>query len=328
MADLKITDLTETTEAPDSSYIPIDDGTTTYKITVGNYNSEANATAKSYAEEAQGYAGDASDAKDLAVGAKDDALLAVSSASDYADAASLSADAASGSATEASGYVGQAQTAASNASASALAAAASAQGVEDYADLSKSWCQGGTGKRADEAVNNAKYWASVAQGAAGGGVTSFNGRSGIVVPTAHDYTASQVDYVNTTSGLSATDVKSAIDEVHGEITTVSSGLGTAAAKDSTNAVTQSSTDLVESGAVYTELAGKEDAAKVLTAQTLSVGSTTLTFTDSSIGNNSRIRVISNPFTTGLINAVQSGTTVTLTFEEQEVALSVTLEVRN
>ena len=36
-------------------------------------------------------------------------------------------------------------------------------------------------------------------------------------------------------------------------------LGTAAAKDSTNAVTQNSTDLVESGAVYTGLAGKIDA---------------------------------------------------------------------
>ena len=273
MADLKITDLTETTEAPDTSFIPIDDGTTTYKITVGNYNSEANATAKSYAEAAQGYAGDASDAKDLAVGAKDDALLAVSSASDYADAASLSADAASGSATEASGYVGQAQTAASNASASALAAAASAQGVEDYADLSKSWCQGGTGKRPDESVNNAKYWAGVAQGAAGGGVTSFNGRSGIVVPTAHDYNAGQVDYDNTTSGLSATDVKSAIDELDNAI----DGLGTAAAKDSTNAITQGSTDLVESGAVYTGLDGKANKSTIKTA-TLSAGSTTVTFT--------------------------------------------------
>ena len=217
MADLKITDLTETTEAPDTSYIPIDDGETTYKITVGNYNSEANATAKHYAEVAEGYAQDAAGAKDLAVGAKDDAVLAVSSASDYADAASSSADAASGSATEASGYVGQAQTAASNASASALAAATSAQGVEDYAELSKSWCQGGTGKRADEAINNAKYWADVAQGAAGGGVTTFNGRSGVVVPLASDYDANQIDYDNTTSGLVSTDAQAAIDEVAGKI---------------------------------------------------------------------------------------------------------------
>ena len=38
----------------------------------------------------------------------------------------------------------------------------------------------------------------------------------------------------------------------------SDNLGTAAAKDATNAVTENSTDLVESGAVYTELATKAD----------------------------------------------------------------------
>lgn len=42
-------------------------------------------------------------------------------------------------------------------------------------------------------------------------------------------------------------------------------LGTAAAKDSTNAVTQNSTDLVESGAVYTGLAGKANTADLGTA---------------------------------------------------------------
>ena len=45
------------------------------------------------------------------------------------------------------------------------------------------------------------------------GVTSFNNRTGAVVPTASDYDASMVDYDNTGSGLVATDVQSAIDEV-------------------------------------------------------------------------------------------------------------------
>jgi|GEM_PF-3004907 len=40
--------------------------------------------------------------------------------------------------------------------------------------------------------NNAKYWAEEAQRAAGGGVTSFNGRSGTVTPQSGDYTPSQV----------------------------------------------------------------------------------------------------------------------------------------
>lgn len=54
----------------------------------------------------------------------------------------------------------------------------------------------------------------LAAGAGGGGVQTFNGRSGIVVPAAHDYDADQVDYDNTTSGLLATDTQAAIDEVN------------------------------------------------------------------------------------------------------------------
>ena len=121
-------------------------------------------------------------------------------------------------------------------------------------------------------------------------------------------------------------------------------LGTAAAKDSTNAVTQNSTDLVESGAVYSEVSSlnsalsnkadasalnsKEDVPTVLTA-TLEANATTLTFTDASIGNNSRIRAYSDPFVLGLItDMTQSGTTVTLTCAAQASTVSVKLEVRN
>lgn len=45
------------------------------------------------------------------------------------------------------------------------------------------------------------------------GVTSFNNRTGAVTPTASDYDASLIDYDNTVSGLNATDVQSAIDEI-------------------------------------------------------------------------------------------------------------------
>lgn len=45
------------------------------------------------------------------------------------------------------------------------------------------------------------------------GVTSFNSRTGAVVPTAGDYVAGDIDYDNTGSGLTATDVQSAIDEL-------------------------------------------------------------------------------------------------------------------
>lgn len=45
------------------------------------------------------------------------------------------------------------------------------------------------------------------------GVTSFNSRTGAVVPTASDYDAADIDYDNTGSGLVSTDVQSAIDEL-------------------------------------------------------------------------------------------------------------------
>lgn len=44
------------------------------------------------------------------------------------------------------------------------------------------------------------------------GVTTWNGRSGVVVPEAGDYTATQVTYDNTNTGYVATDVQTAIDE--------------------------------------------------------------------------------------------------------------------
>lgn len=49
------------------------------------------------------------------------------------------------------------------------------------------------------------------------GVTSFNSRTGAVIPASSDYDASMIDYDNTLSGLLATDVQGAIDEVKSSI---------------------------------------------------------------------------------------------------------------
>lgn len=48
-------------------------------------------------------------------------------------------------------------------------------------------------------------------------VEQFNGRDGNVLPTAGDYDANQIDYDNTNSGLAATEVQAAIDEIVGSI---------------------------------------------------------------------------------------------------------------
>lgn len=64
----------------------------------------------------------------------------------------------------------------------------------------------------ETSVDEAEYWAHVAEHAVTG-VASWNGRTGAVNPAAGDYNASQVDYDNTNSGLTATDTQDAIDEL-------------------------------------------------------------------------------------------------------------------
>lgn len=317
MSDIKITDLQSTSQAPDSSYIAIDNGTQTYKITVGDYNSQANATAKQYAEAAQGYATSASSAKDDAVTAKDEAVLAVSRASDYANNASINAAAAAGSATEASGYVGQAQTAASNASASATAAETSAGEVENYAQLSKSWAEGNTGLRPDEAVNNARYWAGVAQGAAGGGVTAFNGRSGIVVPQSGDYSAGMIGFDNTGTGLSARNAQAAIVETNTKVDNLATN---------TQEALSDLDDAVDGhGTAITNL--QTFVGKRLAAQTLATGSTTLTFSDASITTDSTIEIFASVYGVAPESVTVTTGQAVLTFDAQESAVSVYLIVR-
>lgn len=62
--------------------------------------------------------------------------------------------------------------------------------------------------------------------------------------------------------------------------------------------------------------------------TLTIGATTLTFTDASIGNNSLIDVYTDAYGVNPTNAVQSGTTVTLTFDPQATNVSVKIAVKN
>lgn len=225
MSKIMISELQETTSAPDSSYIAIDNGTTTNKITIANYNENANATAKRYAEASQGYSNDALTAKDGAVSAKNEAETLANTASSYANAARASADAAAGSASEASGYVGSAQASATNALASARAAEASAAGIDDQVKLAKSWAVGNTGVRADEAVNNAMYWAGQAAAAAGGGVVSFNGRTGSVLPNAGDYSSDQIAHVNSDSTY--TNVETALNNAQANISEAQRDIATA-----------------------------------------------------------------------------------------------------
>ena len=159
------------------------------------------------ADSATAAAGSAATAGQKADAAADSATAAAGSAvtaGQKADAAAGSATAAAGSAATAGQKADAAADSATAAAGSAVtagqkadAAAESAAAAEESAEDSEAWA---VGKRngapvgtSDETYhNNAKYWAEQASQAAGGGVISFNGRTGAVQPEAGDYSASDV----------------------------------------------------------------------------------------------------------------------------------------
>ena len=177
--------------------------TATEKATAAQAAAQAAQSAKADAESAKAAAvtagADAESANASAQSAKtaaESAKAAAQAAQSKAEAANTSAQTAKADAEAANTSAQSAKTAAesakSAAAGSAQSAGASAQSAQASGKLSESWAVGGTGTRTGEDTNNAKYWAMAAQGAAGGGVSSFNGRSGAVAPQTGDYTAAMV----------------------------------------------------------------------------------------------------------------------------------------
>lgn len=104
----------------------------------------------------------------------------------YAESAGEDAQSASDSAASALESAETATQKANDASSSASTAETAALGA-------KSWAVGGTGTRAGEDRDNAKYYAQLASAVAAGGVLSFNARGGHVVPQAGDYNNDMID---------------------------------------------------------------------------------------------------------------------------------------
>lgn len=202
--------------------------------------STANTKAGEASASATSAAGSATSASGSATAAAGSATAAAGSASSASD----SATAASGSATSASGSASAASTSATNASGSATSAAASATTASSAANEAHGWCDnnGDSGQSQPSATNNAYYWYTQAQQAAGGGVSSFNGRSGAVLPAAGDYDATQVYYNSNTT------VKAAIDG-KANVNTTLAGYGI------TDAYTKTETDTLLSGKQGTLTAG-------------------------------------------------------------------------
>lgn len=145
----------------------------------------AQTAAESAAASASGSASAAAESAASAAASETASAQSVQTATEKATAAQTAAQAAQSAKTDA-------ESAKSAAAGSAQSAGASAQSAQASSKLSESWAVGGTGTRTGEDTNNAKYWAMAAQGVAGGGVSSFNGRSGAVAPQTGDYTAAMV----------------------------------------------------------------------------------------------------------------------------------------
>ena len=290
MSEIKISDLTETTSVDeDITYVPIDDGTSTKKITLKNLEESATTSAQAYAEAAAASATSAS-------GYADAASTSASNASTYASNASDSAAIAESASSAASGYSDTASAAASNASSSAQSAAGSAtsaaqqvSNAQNYSKLSESWTQGNTGTRAGENTNNARYWAEQAA-AMHDGVASFNGRQGIVNPADGDYSAGMISR------------------------------GSSTVDDDLASLEEDMSDAKE------DITGKEDAPTTLVA-TLAAGATSLVFEDDSITADSLVDGYSDPYGVTPTNATGTVGNITLTFDPQETATKITLLIR-
>lgn len=226
-------------------------------------NAKASETAASNAQAAAaGSASEAETARSAAAGAQAAAENAQTAAGAAQTAAESAKTAAQSAQSKAESAQAKAATSATDAQKSATAAAQSAAQVTANSKAAESWAVGGTGTREGEDSNNAKYWCESAQAIAGGGVTSFNGRGGIVKPQKGDYTA---EMVGADASGAAAAVQSNLDGHEGDTTAHI----TAAERTKWNgkqdkltfdtAPTANSTNPVTSGGVKTELDKKANA---------------------------------------------------------------------
>ena len=343
MADtIKISELTEyTADVTDSLLIPLDDGTKTYKVPVGHFNRGAASSAKAYADKAETSARNAANSESNTKQVAQEITTNTSAAKDAAKEAEDAKNATVQLKADTERAVASIKTSVKNASDSASSAADSADDASDSATLSKSWAIGGTGKREDEDVNNAKYWASIAGAAAGGGVLSFNGRSGFVVPADGDYKSEQIKRGDSTVETSLT----ALEETAGDATNVPIGTVVEATEEYPE-ISSGETAGVISGKTKKFLASlkllietvEKDLKLLISnvdkktsirlpAQSLTAAGGSLTFTDDSITDTSLIEVYATiPNISPEIYSV-TGTTLTVTFGAQEKAFDVCVTVR-
>lgn len=203
--------------------------------------------------------------------------------------------------------------------------------AEEQAAIAKSWAVGPSGS--DESgsdLNNAKYWAGIAQG------------------------ASQNDAAldpNSTNPVQNKVLKAEIEKylkditVSGNVLTLTNGSGSASTitLPLDSALSDTSTNPVQNNVVNSAISGLNtrivNAGKRITAlespdeiklgtQTLAVGNTSLSWTNSNISDSSMIEVYTSVYGISPESIKQNGTTVTVTFEAQDTAVDVCIIVKN
>ena len=130
------------------------------------------------------------------------------------------------------------------------------------------------------------------------GVSSFNSRSGAVIPQTGDYSFSMISGSVDLSQLP-------------DVTTKVSDATTSAA-----------------GLLSADDKGKLDKFQRLITQTLNAGSTTLSWTSSYISSTSLIEVYASIYGIAPTSVVQNGTTVTVTFKAQSSDMDVCITIEN
>jgi hypothetical protein len=222
----------------------------------------AESSAKGYASTSGTNATAAAQSATDARSAKAAAETAASTATSAKTAAETAKTGAVSAQSRAQSAQAKAEGAAADAEESAAAAAQSATQVAANSKTAESWAVGGTGTREGEDSNNAKYWCENAQAIAGGGVTSFNGRGGIVKPQKGDYTA---EMVGADASGAAAAVQSNLDGHEGDTTAHITAAERTKWNDKQDkltfdtAPTANSTNPVASGGVKTELDKKANA---------------------------------------------------------------------
>ena len=161
---IPISQLSETQTAPDASYIAIDDGSLTKKITVENFNSTSTASAQQYANQAAASAQTVEDNIATSAAQIREATLAAREATQASTSATASATSAYDSASLAQNYSVNAATSAGQAMNAADTVAQGVTESKEYAEDSEAWAVGkrnGTDVPASDETyqNNSKWYA-------------------------------------------------------------------------------------------------------------------------------------------------------------------------